>query len=509
MPNSLFPRADAATRARLDQDEILRLANEFDWSATELGPIPGWPEALRSAARLMMASEVPMVMMAGRRDGVLIYNSGYALFAGDRHPGVFGKPVLEAWPEIDDFNRENMRRGFSGESWYLADQELLLNRTGAFEAVYLNLNYSPVLDDDGSTLAVLVVVIETTERVKAARRLAESEQRFRTLADTMPQMVWSTRPDGYHDYYNARWYEFTGVPDGSTDGEGWNELFHPDDRERAWSAWRLSLQTGDPYHIEYRLRHHNGEYRWVLGRALPIRDDGGMIIRWFGTCTDIHEAKLVAQERELVAQELSHRIKNIFSVITGLISLASRTKPEMKELGADLRARIHALGRAHDLVRPHSKGAALQQPSLHHLIKELLLAYESEGSGKVVISGEDVSIDDGAATPLALLFHELATNSAKYGALLAPGGSVEISTERRGDSVTMTWRESGVSIVGIEGTEGFGSRLISLSVEAQMHGQLRRSWKPDGLTVDVEVPIAMLNRSAALQAPRPKATETA
>lgn len=95
-----------------------------------------------------------------------------------------------------------------------------------------------------------------------AQAAAESDRLFRTLADTMPQMVWSTLPDGYHDYYNARWYEFTGVPPGSTDGAAWNGMFHPEDRDKAWKRWRHSLATGEPYEIEYRLRHHSGEYRW-------------------------------------------------------------------------------------------------------------------------------------------------------------------------------------------------------------------------------------------------------
>ncbi|MFX5918611.1 PAS domain-containing protein, partial [Acinetobacter baumannii] len=75
------------------------------------------------------------------------------------------------------------------------------------------------------------------------------------------QMIWSTRPDGHHDYFNQRWYGFTGAPDGATEGEAWNDMFHPDDRDRAWSVWRRSLATGEPYHIEYRLRHRSGRYR--------------------------------------------------------------------------------------------------------------------------------------------------------------------------------------------------------------------------------------------------------
>lgn len=132
---------------------------------------------------------------------------------------------------------------------------------------------------------------ESIERTRVERTLRESEAQFRLLADSMPQMVWVTRPDGFHEYYNRRWYEFTGVPYGSTDGEGWNGMFHPDDQERAWTRWRHCLATGEPYEIEYRLRHHTGEYRWTLGRALPVRSAWGEIDRWYGTCTDIHDQK--------------------------------------------------------------------------------------------------------------------------------------------------------------------------------------------------------------------------
>jgi PAS domain S-box-containing protein len=119
---------------------------------------------------------------------------------------------------------------------------------------------------------------------------------FAAIANSIDQMVWSTRSDGYHDYYNDRWYEFTGVPRGSTDGDAWNAMFHPDDQPRAWERWRHSLGTGEPYHIEYRLRHRTGNYRWVIGRAQCVRDEKGNISRWYGTCTDVHDVK-IAQEQ--------------------------------------------------------------------------------------------------------------------------------------------------------------------------------------------------------------------
>ena len=330
-------------------------------------------------------------------------------------------------------------------------------------------------------------------------RVADSEQRFRTLADTMPQMVWSTQPDGFHDYYNARWYEFTGMPDGSTDGEAWNGMFHVDDQDRAWARWRHSLATGDPYQIEYRLRHRDGTYRWVLGRALPIRDGEGRITRWFGTCTDIHEQKLALEEREIVSQELSHRIKNIFAVISGLIAFAARSHPGFTGIASDLRDRITALGRAHDFVRPHSPQSRpkARQDSLHGLLTDLFDPYRGDTDARIRLSGDDVPVDDRSATPLALLFHELATNAAKYGALSVTDGHVDLAIVREGDMVALCWRERGGPMLeAVPHHSGFGSQLVELSAVRQLGGTVQRDWHRDGLVVTIHVPLAAFSRPA-------------
>lgn len=151
----------------------------------------------------------------------------------------------------------------------------------------------------GKVKRLLGVVADITDRKNSEARLAASEAKLQAVANSIEQMVWSTLPDGSHDFYNERWYEFTGVIPGSTDGEAWCGMFHPDDQERAWSVWRNSLATGEPYHIEYRLRHRSGQYRWVLGRAHAARDAAGNIVRWFGTCTDIQE---IVEAREILAR---------------------------------------------------------------------------------------------------------------------------------------------------------------------------------------------------------------
>ena len=172
--------------------------------------------------------------------------------------------------------------------------------------------------DEGIAYMVDLSAFKTAELL-----LQESEAKFRTIANAMPQMVWSTLPDGYHDYYNRQWYEYTDMPEGSTDGEGWNGLFHPDDQSRAWDLWRHSLKTGDAYEIQYRLRHRSGDYRWVLGRALPIRDNEGKITRWMGTCTDIHDQKLLEHELKNMSRRkddflamLAHELRNPLAPIS-------------------------------------------------------------------------------------------------------------------------------------------------------------------------------------------------
>ncbi len=340
-------------------------------------------------------------------------------------------------------------------------------------------------------------VLSDTVIVPSEKLMSITDDSFRALTDQMPQMVWSTLPDGYHDYYNWRWYEFTGVPNGSTDGEAWNGMFHPEDQEKSWERWQHCLKTGEPYEVEYRLRHHSGEYRWTIGRAMPIRDGNGTIIRWIGTCTEIHEQKMLLERNEILSQELSHRIKNIFSVINALIGLSSHDYPQSKDYAQSLRERIAALGNAHEFVRPHSERSRPQTilPTLQGMMAQIFAAYPAFAQGRLTITGDDMPIDDQAATPMALVFHELATNAIKYGALSNEEGCVGIDIAEHEDGIHLTWSETGGQPISGEPTAtGFGTRLIAMSVERQMGGQLTKSWKSNGLDIEIVLPLNRLHR---------------
>ena len=363
---------------------------------------------------------------------------------------------------------------------------------------------APLRDATGEVVRWFGINTEIGAQIRAETALRLSEAKFSVLADAMPQMVWSTLPDGHHDYYNAQWYAFTGVPKGSTDGKGWAGVFHPDDQEEAWARWRHSLATGEFYEVEYRLRHHGGDYRWTLGRALPVRDEAGRIVRWIGTCTDIDAAKRTAEQNHLLSRELAHRIKNIFAVLSGLIRLSARRQPAARDFARDLDGRIAALGRAHEFARPHSEASkpVVGETTLHGLLADLFSPYGTEG--RISVRGDDVPVDDHGATPIALAFHELATNAVKYGALSVPDGSVVVEIQREGDAIVLLWREAGgPEIGGAPAQEGFGTTLATLSVEGQLGGKLRREWRSEGLRVE------LLLRASGLVRPRKDAPRTA
>jgi PAS domain S-box-containing protein len=466
--------------------------------------------------------------------------------------------------------------------------------------------------------AATLIELSRTRREVDAREaeLEASERRFRVMTGAMPQMVWTTQPDGYHDFYNDRWYEFTGMPPGSTDGEAWNGMFHPDDQERAWTRWRHSLATGEPYEVEYRLRHHSGAYRWTLGRAMPLYDAEGRIERWFGTCTDIEDLKraeaearklaaiveqsqdfigiadregsvqhineagrrlvglpdvnavagtqlldyfmpesqalvtgtvLPAVERQgwwegelafrhfgtgegiavlynifpvrddagrfvgyatvtrdlrerkraeeaqdLLIKELSHRIKNIFAVVGGIAGLSARTDPAARPFVSAFRERLGALAQAHEYVRPHSPASApaVKGQTLFGLMQLIMAAYVQDGRERIVVDGDDVAVGERAATALALIMHEQATNAMKYGGLSTETGGVRLTGRREGAFYILTWAESGgPTVIGPPSRQGFGTVLAQRSVVGQLDGTLEQDWAPTGLVMRLVVPV--------------------
>jgi PAS domain S-box-containing protein len=187
-----------------------------------------------------------------------------------------------------------IRRLLTGEASGCSLRQRFVRRDG--ETVYADVTMALVADAQGRPRHLLAVFHDLTARRRAEAHLADSEARLRFLAEMIPHLVWSARADGHHDYYNHRWMEYTGLSFPDPQGPRWSRILHPDDLARARAVWQRSLETGEPYSIEFRIRGKNGGYRWFLGLALPLRGEGGQVVRWFGTCTDIQAQKDGEQE---------------------------------------------------------------------------------------------------------------------------------------------------------------------------------------------------------------------
>jgi PAS domain S-box-containing protein len=234
-------------------------------------------------------------------------NQSIALLFGLRQKDLIGKYLKNFIP------REEYRN-FYLHLIKLSDLPQLQTQTKEFlihpkntAPFYAEVTVASIRDNSGRFIGLRWSVRDISQRKQQEQALQQSELNFRTLADTMPQLFWTTLPNGYHDYFNSRWFEYTGMTLEQTQGWGWSHLLHPDDKQRCLDIWNESLHTGKDYSIEYRFkRASDGQYRWFLGKAFPLRDKDGNIIRWFGSCTDIDDTKRF--EQALCESEERYRI---------------------------------------------------------------------------------------------------------------------------------------------------------------------------------------------------------
>ena len=199
---------------------------------------------------------------------------------------------------------------------------------------------------NGEPVRLMGTVVDISERKRGEEALRRSEQEFRSLAESMPQIVWATRPDGWNIYFNQQWVTYTGLTLEESYGEGWITPFHPDDRQRAWDAWQRATRYRDTYALECRLRRADGVYRWWLVRGVPLLGDNGEIIKWFGTCTDIEQIKAAEQ-----------RLKESEAKFSGIISIAADAI-----ISIDEQQRITIFNRGAEQIFGYTEAEAIGAP---------------------------------------------------------------------------------------------------------------------------------------------------
>lgn len=422
-------------------------------------------EIVRSDARYASLHNVdPVVAAAGAHRDV---------FTAGIHPDDLAT-VMAAFDEakIDGTYRCQHRVvGRSGTRWIVASGRVRL-------------------DAKGAPVAFAGTVVDVTEQVETSAALAESEKRFRTYAETLPHVIFEWDREGRSTYANRRWQAFTGLEEDDPRLNDWQSFIHPEDRPLVLADWAHAIASRSQIAFEARHRHASGHYRWLRAVALPIHGAKDVFTGWIGTFTDIHEEKLGEVERDLVSKELDHRIKNFFALTKGLVSLTAREGGDDGTFAERLHGRLTALHHSHDMIRQTGGVSAAEGSTLHALIRHLLTPYALDGSaGHIVVDGDDVNLTSHEATSFALVFHELATNAAKYGALSSCDGQLRISSSHVDGTLTLLWTEKGAGAVGERSLGGgFGSRLINMIIERQMNGRFERTEGADGVVIRIEIP---------------------
>jgi two-component sensor histidine kinase/DNA-binding response OmpR family regulator len=329
------------------------------------------------------------------------------------------------------------------------------------------------------------VAERTAELKSSTTRLLQSEQ-LRSLALAAGQMgSWDWDGVSGEFFWDEGQYRIFGVDPGSftVTPENVRALIHPEDWERLRAALASVTEHGQTYQTEFRVQRPSGELRWCIGAAAASIDATRQVVGLSGVTVDISDRRSAEERQTLLVREVDHRARNALAVVQSMIRL---TRADTKEAYiAAVEGRITALSRAHVLLSQ----SRWQGANLSRILDEELAPYRRNEAEKIVTTGPEVFLEPATAQILALALHELATNAAKYGALSSTSGRVTLSWQLGPNRLMLQWVENGGPAVQKPSSLGYGTRVISASLERQLDGSASFAWEPDGLRFAMSIPL--------------------
>jgi PAS domain S-box-containing protein len=289
-------------------------------------------------------------------------------------------------------------------------------------------------------------------RGEAMERLRGSEERYRAFVTASSDVVYRMSADWSEMHY-LRGKDF--LPDTDDPSRTWLETYiHPDDRAQVLAAVNEAIRSKSPFEFEHSVIRVDGTPGWTHSRAVPVFDEDGEIIEWIGAARDISERKRYEETQQLLVSELSHRVKNMLAVVQAIGQQTLRQARDPAEFAASFGGRIQSLSRMHGLLSESGwQGADLQE-----IVRDQLAAHEVS---RIAVSGPPVRLEPQVALHVALMLHELGTNSVKYGALSKAEGAVSVSWSVSDNRLGLEWRERGGPPVKTPLKRGFGTNLSS------------------------------------------------
>jgi PAS domain S-box-containing protein len=478
------------------------LMRAHDWALSSLGDPSGWPHTLRTLLQVALGADQPMSIVWGPQR-ILLYNDRYAEILMRKHPAAVGRPIQEVWSEVWPEIEPLMERAFGGEPTNVGDMCLVTHRRGHPEESHFSFSYTPVRDETGAVAGVFCPCLETTQSVRARADLTAEKARLGELFQQAPGFMCVLRGSEHvFETINRSYLQLVGhrrdlvgmsvreaLPE--VEGQGFFELL---------DGVFTSGTTFTGRNMLINLQRQPGgtfEERFVDLVYQPITDAAGTVTGIFVEGYDVTERVHAEEKRKLLLRELSHRVKNLFSITSGMVALSARSAATPQGMATVLQGRLEALARANDLIHPESADGAEVGTTLDALLRAVLLPYMGETEGPdgaaIVLDGAMVPVDGNAVSSVALVFHEMTTNSAKYGALSAANGRIRVEWTVEGADLKLRWEErDGPLIEGEPAAEGFGTKLVKRSITGQLRGVIDHEWRRHGLLARVTIPMERL-----------------
>ena len=320
-----------------------------------------------------------------------------------------------------------------------------------------------------------------------------SNEHLRLAIEAACVALWSWNVDDNAFHMDSRSFELWGLERAvSIEFEELSANIHPADRDRVRAAFIATRSVEGPYEIDFRIIVGD-EIRWISARGQGA--DAGIVDRtMFGIFLDVTGRKQAEEGNELLAGEMSHRVKNLLAIASSLTAFTSRSSASVEQMSQELTRRLSALGRAHDLVRP-LPGSQGKAALLGDLLSVVVAPYDDQGafSGRIRVAVPRMGVGERTATALAMVFHELATNSAKHGALSGEEGALDITGASDDDILTLVWAETGgPAITETPELRGFGSRMVQMNLTGQLGGSIEYDWQPTGLVATLAIRLTVL-----------------
>ncbi|CAN7513535.1 PAS domain-containing protein [Rhizobium sp. LjRoot98] len=429
----------------------------------------------------------------------MIYNDAYSVFAGKRHPHLLGSNVREGWAEVADFNDNVMKVGLAGGTLAYRDQELTLHRKGYPEQVWMDLDYSPVLDESGKPAGVIAIVVETTERVLADRRNAAEHERLQQLFEQAPSFMAMLQGSQHRfELVNPEYRKLIGERDvlGKPVGEALPEITSQGFVElldKVFETGQAVNRTAEK--VLLQKPGEGVEERYLDFVYQPIKNDDGDVTHIFVQGSDVTLRVRAENHQRLLVNELNHRVKNTLASVQSIATQTLRGANSVEEASGAISARILALSAAHNILTNENWDGA----DLAVIVTSSLEAFDGPGGNRFRIRGPHVRLGPRAALSMSLALHELATNAVKYGALSNEAGFVTIdwSVIRKADSsaFTLRWCETGGPPMPASDRKGFGSRLILRVLPMELGGTAQVNYGPDGLIFMLETTMQAIEES--------------